>query len=216
MKRLTITAISCVMLLLSGCWTANGVFAPRSGEIFQTTRMGPGPIGVFPILIFGGSLIEANRSWTRGSGVVKSVLSFPLLLLVPPIMLADECVVSPAVDLVCLPYDLLQPNHGFVIRIVDDDGRPVAGAKIDGSVSRKNGEWFLYAGDAIHETTNEKGEVFVSRLYDRKVSCLMVEKEGFQNRTVSFEPVALSQDADGRLVATCTLVRVNAPKGEDR
>ena len=34
----------------------------------------------------------------------------------------------------CLPYDLSRPQHGFNIRIVDEDGKPIPGAQISGSV----------------------------------------------------------------------------------
>ena len=41
---------------------------------------------------------------------------------------------SPLTDIVCLPYDLCQPNHGFYIRIVDEDGKPVPNVRVYGGV----------------------------------------------------------------------------------
>ena len=151
-KRAVLVALAAVAML-GGCET--GMFAPRTGELFQTTRMGPGGPGaaVYMAPLFAGI-------W----GGQKSGCQWMVPLLIPGVPIAaagyvvDQFVVSPLVDVICLPYDLCQPNHGFYIRIVDEKGRPVSGATLKGAI-----DGFL-SGTTISGTTDEAGEFYVSKL----------------------------------------------------
>ena len=105
-----------LMVALTGCKT--GMFAPRTGELFPGLCAG----------VFGAPL--GLGIW----GAQKSGYEWMIVFVVPGLPLAavgfvaDVCVISPLVDIVCLPYDLCQPYHGCYLRIVDEDGRPVQGA----------------------------------------------------------------------------------------
>ena len=145
--------LAAAVLLLGGCKTS--AFAPRTGEYFQATRMGPG-VGCYayalPVMVGGGCI---EKGWF--------LPGIPLFLVGVPIagvgFLADICVISPVVDLVCLPYDLCQPNHGFFIRIVDEDGEPMPGVRIEGVVIHG-----LEMDAEISGWTNASGEFYVNRL----------------------------------------------------
>ena len=141
-------------LALCGC--KSSFLAPRTGEYFQTTRMGPGNSAcayMLPLTAGGGCLMSEDLV----------VLGIPLVAVGIPVagvgVVADVCVASPIVDLVCLPYDLCQPSHGFYIRIVDENGRPVSGATVEGTLTHG----FDMNAD-ISGTTDELGELYVSRL----------------------------------------------------
>ena len=67
-------SLSVLLLVLALCGCKSSFLAPRTGEVFQTTRMGPG----------------------------NSACAYMLPLTVG--VVADVCVASPIVDLVCLPY----------------------------------------------------------------------------------------------------------------
>jgi len=113
MKRMGMAVAALAPMLAFG-----GMFSGRSGEIFQTTREGPGAASLG--LIYIGVMAPPIGILTVPAGIAVG--------------LVDELVVSPAVDLVCLPYDLLQPHHGFVVRISDADGRPVV-------VNERSAKW---------------------------------------------------------------------------
>ena len=96
-------------LALCGC--KSSFLAPRTGEYFQTTRMGPGN----SVCAYGLPLIAGAGCLM--SGTPLAILGVPLCVVGVPVagvgFVADVCMVSPLVDLLCLPYDLCQPNHGF-------------------------------------------------------------------------------------------------------
>ena len=118
------------------------VFEPRSGELFQTTRNGPGEIALYQ-LVFGAFTFP---------------IGLPLIITGGACAIVDELVVFPVIDLVCLPYDLSQPRHGYFIRVTDDDGNPLEGVKF--SVLSHDGAFL----GRIDEVTDERGEIYVSRL----------------------------------------------------
>ena len=113
-RRMRATAIAAMALCLAGC--TSGVLAPRSGELFQTTRMGPGDATAVCSSITIGGLFAVSEG--HPVGWLFAVVGLPFAV---PAFVLDECVVSPLTDLVCLPYDLCQPNHGFYIRVADED-----------------------------------------------------------------------------------------------
>ena len=147
------------MLCLAGC--KSGMLAPRSGELFQTTRMGPGEATIVCSYVTLGGLVAASEG--HPVGLLFAVVGLPFAV---PAFVLDECVVSPLTDLVCLPYDLCQPNHGFYIRIVDEDGRPVTNMKIKGSVKNREDYAVLFGESSFDGETDAAGEFYVSRLFN--------------------------------------------------
>lgn len=154
--------LAAVALLASGgckSMKENGMLSPRSGELFQTTKMGTGVVAsscVFPTLL-GWFYVQKGDLL----GLPVAIISSPLAIVAP---ILDLGVVSPLTDLVCLPYDLSQPQHGFYIRIVDEDGKPIPGARISGSVENDEDMHLLSTTD-LCGTTDEAGEFYVGRLF---------------------------------------------------
>ena len=188
-------------LTLGVCGCKSSAFAPRTGEYFQATRMGPG-VGCYayslPVMVGGGCIEKGGPLF---------LLGIPLFVAGLPIagagFLADVCVVSPAIDLVCLPYDACQPNHGFYIRIVDEDGKPLPYVRIKGTVIHG-----LEMDAKISGLTNAEGEFYVSRLsfercwfsahvYDRP--------DWWGDRMIEMENA--KPGADGRYVFTFTMIK---------
>ena len=193
--------VSLLALTLGVCGCKSSAFAPRTGEYFQATRMGPG-VGCYayalPVMVGGGCIEKGGPLF---------LLGIPLFIAGLPIagagFLADVCVVSPAIDLVCLPYDACQPNHGFYIRIVDEDGKPLPCVRIKGTVIHG-----LEMDAKISGWTNAEGEFYVSRLsfercwfsahvYDRP--------DWWGDRMVKMENA--KPGADGRYVFTFPLIK---------
>ena len=131
MKKLTkaILGLSLTLVMaLTGCKT--GMFAPRTGQLFQTTRMCPGPgsfVYTAPLMVGVWGVQKSGGEWTIPIGIVG-------LPIAAAGFVVDECVVSPLVDLVCLPYDLCQPKRSFYIRVVDEFGKPISGVKVWGDL----------------------------------------------------------------------------------
>jgi hypothetical protein len=135
------------------------MLSPRSGELFQTTKMGTGVLAsscVFPTVL-GWFYVQKGHLL----GLPVAIVSSPLAIVAP---ILDLGVVSPLTDLVCLPYDLSQPQHGFYIRIVDEEGKPIPGAHISGSVENDEDMHLLSTTD-LCGTTDEAGEFYVGRLF---------------------------------------------------
>lgn len=199
MKKLTkaIFVLSlALMMALTGCKT--GMFAPRTGELFQTTRMCPGPgasVYTAPLMVWVWGVQKRGGEWTIPIGIVGIPIAAAGFVV-------DECVVSPLVDLVCLPYDLCQPYHGCYLRIVDEDGRPVQGAKIHGH--------FDLVGKAFSGTTDAAGEFKINRLHDVKghfwASCDN-HASWFHGR--DFDTVNAKAEPDGKIVFQFTLSKIN-------
>ena len=94
-------SLSVLLLVLALCGCKSSFLAPRTGEVFQTTRMGPGNSAcayMLPLTVGGGCLMSEGLA----------VLGIPLVAVGIPVagvgVVADVCVASPIVDLVCLPY----------------------------------------------------------------------------------------------------------------
>ena len=158
--------IAVVLLVSGGCQSMkeNGMLSPRSGELFQTTKMGTGVVAsscVFPTLLGWYYVQEGDLI-----GLPIAIVSSPFAIVAS---ILDLGVVSPLTDLACLPYDLSQPQHGFYIRIVDEDGKPILGAKISGSVEN-DGDLHLLSATDLSGTTDEAGEFYVGRLFRCKGS----------------------------------------------
>ena len=96
MKRLMIVIAMMVPLM-----TPASLFSERSGEIFQATREGPGELALG--LIYVGVIIPPVGLATVPAGIAVAAV--------------DELVVSPVVDLCCLPYDLAQPRPALVLLV---------------------------------------------------------------------------------------------------
>ena len=185
-----------LMVALTGCKT--GMFAPRTGELFQTTRMGPGLCAN----VFGAPL--GLGIW----GAQKSGCEWMIVFVVPGLPLAavgfvaDVCVISPLVDIACLPYDLCQPYHGCYLRIVDEDGRPVQGAEIDGH--------FDLGGDAFSGTTDAAGEFKINRLHNVKgVFWASCDNHASWFQCSKFDVVNAKAEPDGKIVFQYTLSKMN-------
>ena len=158
--------IAVVLLMSGGCQSMkeNGMLSPRSGELFQTTKMGTGVVAsscVFPALLGWLSMQKGHLI-----GLPVAIIFSPLAIVAPVL---DLGVVSPLTDLACLSYDLSQPQHGFYIRIVDEDGKPIPGAQISGSVENDGYDHLLSTTD-LNGTTDEAGEFYVGRLFKCKGS----------------------------------------------
>ena len=139
------------------------------------------------------------------SGGPAVVLGIPLVAVGIPVggvgFVADVCVASPLVDLACLPYDLCRPNHGFYIRIVDENGRPLPGVKVEGVL--KHG--FEMKAD-ISGTTDESGELYVSRLsFENFWIRFWSEEHADKCGSGSQMQEDLKADQDGRYVFQFTL-----------
>ena len=140
------------------------MLSPRSGELFQTTKMGTGVVAsscVFPTALGWLSMQKGHLI-----GLPVAIIFSPFAIVAPVL---DLGVVSPLTDLACLPYDLSQPQHGFYIRIVDEDGKPIPGAQISGSVEN-DGYGHLLSTTDLSGTTDEAGEFYVGRLFKCKGS----------------------------------------------
>ena len=150
-----------VLLVSGGCQSMkeNGILSPRSGELFQTTKMGTGVVAsscVFPTVL-GWFYVQKGDLL----GLPIAIVSSPFAIVATVL---DIGVVSPLTDLACLPYDLSQPQHGFYIRIVDEDGKPIPGARISGSVENDEDSHLLSTTD-LSGTTDKSGEFYVGRLF---------------------------------------------------
>lgn len=193
MKRcMKVTAVAAVALCLAGC--KNGVLAPRSGELFQTTRMGPGDVTIVCSYVTIAGLFAASEG--HEIGLLFAVVGLPLAV---PAFALDECVVSPLTDLVCLPYDFCQPNHGFYIRVVDESGRPVPDMKIEGGVKSK--KKYLPFGSTFDGMTDSAGEFYVSGLFNLRGhfrASVPGYMPWFYPRKIKLDGV--KPEADGRIV----------------
>ncbi len=176
-----------------GLWPNDGMLAPRSGEIFQTTRMGVGKgAEAFSFLMDGGLMAMS------GGNPIGILFGIPLVVIGLPIEAAgvvlDEMIVSPLTDLVCLPYDLTLPNHGFYIRIVGEDGKPLPHVKIEGYV--KNRETERFSGE-----TDDAGEFYIDRLHNLTGSFRATArgyKPWYESRDIKLD--LSKKDPDGRIV----------------
>lgn len=176
------------------------VFEPRSGELFQTTRGGPGAIASYQMVF----------------GVLTFPIGLPLIITGGACAIVDELVVFPFIDLVCLPYDLSQPRHGYFIRVTDDDGNPLEGVKF----SAYSGSSGMFSG-RVDEVTDERGEIYVSRLEkSHYLSYVYLSKDGFYDSNahvnwygaqLSFCPAKAKPGEDGRIVWNLKLRKICHP-----
>ena len=194
--RITLVSSLALATMFSGCKT--GLFAPRSGELSQTARLCPGAglyISPAPLMVWVWGVQKRGGEWTIPIGIV----GLPIAAVG---FVVDECVVSPLVDLVCLPYDLCQPYHGCYLRIVDEDGRPVQGAKIHGH--------FDLVGKAFSGTTDAVGEFKINRLHDVKghfwASC---DNHASWYQSRDFDVANAKAESDGKIVFQYTLSKMN-------
>ena len=153
MKRLMIIIAAMVPLMSTA-----RLFSERSGEIFQATREGPGELTLG--LVYAGLLVPPLGLATIPAGIAVGAV--------------DELVISPVVDLCCLPYDLAQPRHGFVLRVRDADGKPVSGASFFANMSTRS-----LIEDVIRETTDENGEIFVPKLNRVALKYVTISADGY-------------------------------------
>ena len=145
-------------------------------------------------------------------GAQKSGYEWMIVFVVPGLPLAavgfvaDVCVISPLVDIVCLPYDLCQPYHGCYLRIVDEDGRPVQGAKIHAKI---HGDVDL-GGNVFSGTTDAAGEFKINRLHDVNgyfwASC---DNHASWFHCSHFNTVNAKTEPDGKIVFQFTLSKMN-------
>ena len=183
------------MLCLAGC--KSGMLAPRSGELFQTTRMGPGKATESCCMVSVWGLFAASEG--HSFGYLVALAGLPLAL---PAYIVDECVMSPLTDIVCLPYDLCQPNHGFYIRIVDEDGKPVPNMRVYGSVDTGMDSLLELDESSFDGKTDDAGEFLVSRLFGKPKGSFRSSAPGYMpwywGRKIKLDGV--KPEADGRIV----------------
>ena len=176
------------------------VFEPRSGELFQTTRNGPGEIANCQVLI----------------GALTFPIGLPLTITGGVCTIVDELVIFPIIDLVCLPYDLSRPRHGYFIRVTDDDGNPLEGVKF----SAYSNTGAMTSG-RIEEMTDARGEIYVSHLTkEHYIDNVYLSKDGFydssptvnwQAKQLSFIPSKAKPGEDGRIVWDLKLRKICHP-----
>ena len=198
MRKLTkaiLVATLALATMFSGCKT--GMFAPRSGELFQTTRMGPGKVTEVCCMLTVGGLFTASER--HSFGYLVAIAGLPLAI---PALVVDECVVSPLTDIVCLPYDLCQPNHGFYIRIVDENGKPVPNVRVSGSVGNGMDNLLELDKSSFDGMTDNVGEIFVSRLFGKPKGSFRASASGYMPwyfpKNIKLDGV--KPEADGRIV----------------
>ena len=194
-QQIKVTAIAAMALCLAGC--KSGMLAPRSGELFQTTRMGPGKATEACCMVSVWGLFAASER--HSFGYLVALAGLPLAL---PAYIVDECIMSPLTDIVCLPYDLCQPNHGFYIRIVDEDGKPVPNMRVYGSVDTGIDNLLELDESSFDGKTDDAGEFLVSRLFGKPTGSFHASAPGYMTmywgRKIKLDGV--KPEADGRIV----------------
>lgn len=164
MNAKTMFVLMCAsVMMFTGCKT--GMFAPRTGQLFQTTRMCPGPgsfVYTAPLMMGVWGVQKRGGEWTIPIGIVGIPIAAAGFVV-------DECVVSPLVDLVCLPYDLCQPKRSFYIRVVDEFGQPVPGAKVRGRLQKA--DYFWMGKEIFSEITDAAGEISLDGTFHLKGHC---------------------------------------------
>ena len=87
--RIALVSSLALMAALAGCKT--GMFAPRTGQLFQTTRMCPGPgsfVYTTPLMMGVWGVQKRGGEWTIPIGIVGIPIAAAGFVV-------DECVVSP-------------------------------------------------------------------------------------------------------------------------
>lgn len=201
-RRVAAAVAVSAMMLFGGCKT--GMFAPRTGELFQTTRMGPGPVAMVYTAPLGLGVWGAQTKgmeWTIPIGIVGIPIAAAGFV-------ADECVVSPLVDLVCLPYDLCQPKRHFYFRIVDEFGHPVPNAKIWGHFRKSDYYW--KDDERFSETTDAAGECSLNGSFDIEGHC-WVSAQDYASwwNGKDFTTADAKPEPDGRIVLQFVLPKMN-------
>ncbi len=203
MNRQMVVAAVAAMMLFGGCKT--GMFAPRSGELFQTTRMCPGPganVYMAPLMMGVWGVQKRGGEWTIPIGIVGIPIAAAGFVV-------DECVVSPLVDLVCLPYDLCQPERRFYFRIVDEFGHPVPDAKVWGYF--RETDYYWKDAKRLEGTTNAAGEFPLNGSFINIKGYCWVSAPDYASwwNQQDFETVDLKPDSDGRIVLQLVLPKMN-------
>lgn len=153
-----------LLSLLSGCMVPIPEF-DRNGEYFYLTRKYPET----QFFLWGAEL-------TQSTG--KFEILPPLSAIFPglPLLLAEKCVICPAVDILWLPEDFFRncylqsdraiANNGYYVQVMDVYGKPLKGIKVGCS----GGEWYdhkepILNGRRTRERfvgyTDENGELYV-------------------------------------------------------
>ena len=205
MKKLTKAILVSSLALMAapaGCKT--GMFAPRSGQLFQTTRMCPGPgsfVYTAPLMMGVWGVQKRGGEWTIPIGIVGIPIAAAGFVV-------DECVVSPLVDLVCLPYDLCQPKRSFYIRVVDEFGQPVPGAKVKGRLQKA--DYFWMGEEKFSEITDAAGEISLDGTFHLKGHCWVScpDYASWWNNK-KFKTAEVKPDSDGRIVIQFVLPKAN-------
>ena len=202
LTKKTLVSSLALMAALAGCKT--GMFAPRSGQLFQTTRMCPGPgsfVYTAPLMMGVWGVQKRGGEWTIPIGIVGIPIAAAGFVV-------DECVVSPLVDLVCLPYDLCQPKRSFYIRVVDEFGQPVPGAKVKGRLQKA--DYFWMGEEEFSEITDAAGEISLDGTFHLKGHCWVScpDYASWWNNK-KFKTAEVKPDSDGRIVIQFVLPKAN-------
>ena len=174
MKRFVrIKFLSKLLIGLFVVSVVNGCTVPRTGEYFISMREA------------GRSWGNAGSYWGEPMGYAKAgIVSFPTVIgplyywFVRPVYdTVDWFVISPTVDIVCLPVDFyLRTWRRVKLHIVDENGEPCAGVKMR-----------LPSGNV--QTSDEEGNMdFITwREYDGEHSPKLLNEEYYQKSYIAFQ-----------------------------
>ena len=201
-RRVAAAVAVSAMMLFGGCKT--GMFAPRTGQLFQTTRMCPGPgsfVYTTPLMMGVWGVQKSGGEWTIPIGIVG-------LPIAAAGFVVDECVVSPLVDLVCLPYDLCQPKRSFYIRVVDEFGKPISGVKVWGRFEKADYCWM--GEEKFKEITDAAGEISLDGTFPMEGHCWVScpDYASWWNHK-KFKTAEVKPCSDGRIVIQFVLPKAN-------
>lgn len=195
MKKLGLTVLT--GLALAGCMT------PRTGEFYQETKACR--------IEAWWALTDFDRQFS-----IYSLFTVPVKLLLQGV---DIALINPVWDTVMAPVDLFYPNHARHFRVVDEVGRPVAGAAVRLEGLYKTDGWADYTCSVTpveNGTTDEDGRVsFARRNRNYEPFDCLVAAEGYHARRfvlhadkATYQPV---EDADGTPVTTLMVQALRAP-----
>ncbi len=186
-------------VLLSGCFTA------RTGEFYQETKAAR--------IASPWALTDEDRQLS-----IFSMIKVPFKVLFQGL---DVFLFNPLWDMAMVPVDACFPQHGQLLRVVDEKGVPVADARVvvEGSYRKEKDGWTDYTFSQAGRdagTTDADGLFSFSRrhrayaLFDCRV-----EAPGFHTRRVIFHANSAAgapkADAKGRSAIEVTVNRVRDP-----
>lgn len=213
-KRISSTVmlvLAVSVLLLGGC--KSGMFEPRSGEIFQTSRSGvPGPALTVLGMPAWWAVWGFQKESTHLIAIPVGIVGFPLAVVG---FVVDAAVFHPLTDIACLPYDLSRPNHGFYIRLVDETDAPIPGIEVECEVERSYRSLWNHKVTHVGKT-DAAGEFYVNQLHNLERCWVWVKAPDGFRPWIQRRPMTLKDAApgsDGRFVFTFPLANSTRTPG---